>query len=57
MVLGSPIKHKGDLEIIIESHKEREYKDKKKSQENRTSGKEEEDTTFMHDLKWGQITC
>jgi hypothetical protein len=39
MVLGSPIKHKGDLEITIESHKEREYKDKKKSQKNPTSGK------------------
>jgi hypothetical protein len=40
MVLDSPIKLKGDLEINIESHKEREYKDKKKSQKNPTSGKE-----------------
>ncbi len=40
MVLGNPIKYKGDLEIIVESHKEREYKDKKKPQNN-TSGKEE----------------
>jgi hypothetical protein len=50
MVLGSPIKHRGDLEITIESHKEREYKDKKKSQMNPINGKNKK-TTLVHDLK------